>query len=221
MDFALASADDPRRLRVRDWLSRHPDPTSEQLARAGYVKPRFPAPYGQGADVLEELIITEELASAGVSLPDNAIALGWAAPTLLHFGNAAQQKRHLWPILTGEEQWCQLFSEPNSGSDLASLQTRAERDGEEWVINGQKIWTSGAEVSRYGMLLARTDPDAPKHRGITWFICPMRRPGIETRPIIEMTGNRHFNEVFLTDVRIPAENVVGELHAGWRAARYT
>ena len=221
MDFALAAADDPRRQRVRDWLSEHPDPSAEQLARAGYVKPRFPAPYGQGADVLEELIIDEELASAEVSRPDNVIALGWAAPTLLNFGNASQQERHLWPILTGQEQWCQLFSEPNSGSDLASLQTRAERDGDEWVVNGQKIWTSGAEHSEYGMLLARTDPDAAKHRGITWFICPMDRPGIEIRPIIEMTGNRHFNEVFFTDLRIPAENVVGELHGGWTAAKFT
>ena len=221
MDFALAAADDPRRLRVRDWLASHPDPSPEDLARAGYVKPRFPLPWGQGADVLEELIIAEELADAEVTLPDNVIALGWAAPTLLEFGDAEQQERHLWPILTGAEQWCQLFSEPNSGSDLASLRTRAVRDGDEWVIDGQKIWTSGAEVSQYGMLLARTDSAAPKHRGITWFICPMDRPGIEIRPIIEMTGNRHFNEVFFTDVRIPAENVVGELHAGWQAAKFT
>ena len=221
MDFALAAQSDHRRLRVREWLAEHPDPSHEELARAGYVKPRFPRPWGQGADVLEELIISEELAAAGVALPDNVIALGWAAPTLLNFGNVEQQERHLWPILTGAEQWCQLFSEPNSGSDLASLSTRAERDGDVWVINGQKIWTSGAELSQYGMLLARTDPQAPKHRGITWFICPMDRPGIEIRPIIEMTGNRHFNEVFFTDVRIPAENVVGELHAGWRAAKFT
>ncbi len=221
MDFALAADDDSRRLRVRNWLADNPDPSPENLARAGYVKPRFPAPWGQGADVLEELIIDEELASAGVSRPDNVIALGWAAPTLLNFGTTEQRERHLWPILTGAEQWCQLFSEPNSGSDLASLQTRAERDGDEWVINGQKIWTSGAELARFGMLLARTDPDAPQHRGITWFICPMDRPGIEIRPIIEMTGNRHFNEVFFTDVRIPSDNVVGELHTGWRAAKFT
>ena len=221
MDFALAATDDPRRLRVQEWLLANPDPSPEQLAKAGYVKPRFPLPWGQGADVLEELIIDEELIRAEVTRPDNVIALGWAAPTLLNFGNAEQKDRHLWPILTGAEQWCQLFSEPDSGSDLASLQTRAVRDGDEWVVNGQKIWTSGAEVSRYGMLLARTDPKASKHRGITWFICPMDRPGIEIRPIIEMTGNRHFNEVFFTDVRIPAENVVGELHGGWRAARFT
>ena len=221
MDFALAAADDPRRLRVRDWLSEHPDPSAEQLARAGLVKPRFPVPYGQGADVLEELIIDEELSAAGVNRPDNCHCpgLGGADPPQLRERRPAGAPLVAHPHR--EEQWCQLFSEPDSGSDLASLQTRAERDGDEWVVNGQKIWTSGAELSEYGMLLARTDPNAAKHRGISWFICPMDRPGIEIRPIIEMTGNRHFNEVFFTDLRIPAENVVGQLHGGWRAARFT
>ena len=129
--------------------------------------------------------------------------------------------RYLWPMLTGEEFWCQLFSEPGSGSDLASLRTRAVRDGDEYVVNGQKIWTSGAQYARFGILLARTDPDAPEHKGISYFVCPMDAPGIVIRPITEMTGGRTFNEVFFTDVRIPAEHLVGDEHDGWRLAKVT
>ena len=124
-------------------------------------------------------------------------------------------------MLSGEEFWCQLFSEPGSGSDLAGLGTRAVRDGDEFVVNGQKIWTSGAQHAAFGILLARTDPDVPKHKGISYFICPMQAPGIEARPITEMTGRQTFNEVFFTDVRIPADNLVGEINDGWRLAKVT
>lgn len=153
--------------------------------------------------------------------PSNPIGIGWAGPTILNAGNAEQKDRYLMPLLSGEEFWCQLFSEPGSGSDLASLTTRAVRDGDEWIINGQKVWTSGAQHSQFGILIARTDDSVSKHKGITYFICPMDSPGIEIRPIREMTGGQTFNEVFFTDVRIAHKNVVGEVHDGWRLAKVT
>jgi alkylation response protein AidB-like acyl-CoA dehydrogenase len=156
-----------------------------------------------------------------VRRPGNRVGLGCAGPTLLHGGSEAQKERYLFPLLAGEEIWCQLFSEPGAGSDLASLTTRAVRDGDEWVVTGQKIWTSLAQFSKYGILIARTDPDAPKHEGISYFICPMDAPGLEIRPIIEMTGSHTFNEVFLDEVRIPAENLVGEVDRGWALAKVT
>ena len=153
--------------------------------------------------------------------PSNAIGIGWAGPTITYAGTEEQKERYLFPLLTAEEIWCQLFSEPGSGSDLASLSTRAERDGDEWVVNGSKIWTSGAQHSQFGILLARTNPDAAKHKGITYFICPMNLPGIDVRPIREMTGGETFNEVFFTDVRLPLDAVVGEVNDGWRLAKVT
>ncbi|HEY7627715.1 MAG TPA: acyl-CoA dehydrogenase family protein, partial [Ilumatobacteraceae bacterium] len=221
MDFQLPGAGDPGRVAVRDWLVDHPDPTPKQLAEAGYVAPHWPKPWGLGADPILQLVIDDELAQAKVRRPNNPIGIGWAGPTLLYAGTDEQKQRYLPPILSGEEFWCQLFSEPGSGSDLASLSASAVRDGDEFVINGQKIWTSGAQHAAFGILLARTDFDAPKHKGITYFICPMKVPGIEVRPITEMTGGHTFNEVFFTDVRIPAANVVGELNDGWRLAKVT
>ena len=221
MDFQLPAEDDPRRLAIREWLAANPDPTGRQLAEAGYVAPHWPAPWGLGADAIHQLIIDDELHRAGVRRPTNPIGIGWAGPTILYAGTTEQHERYLMPLLSGEEFWCQLFSEPGAGSDLANLGTRAVRDGDEFVVNGQKIWTSGAQYAKYGILIARTDPDLPKHKGVSYFVCPMDLPGIEIRPITEMTGGHTFNEVFFTDVRIPAENLVGDLNDGWRLAKVT
>ncbi|HAS12317.1 MAG TPA: acyl-CoA dehydrogenase [Acidimicrobiaceae bacterium] len=221
MDFDLPGEDHPDRKSVRDWLQDHPQPSGRELAEAGYVAPHWPAPWGLDADPIQQLVIDDELKRAGVRRPMNPIGIGWAGPTILHAGTQEQKDRHLMPLLAGEEVWCQLFSEPQAGSDLANLGTRAVRDGDEYVVNGQKIWTSLAQFSAYGILIARTDPDQPKHQGVSYFICPMDAPGIEIRPIIEMTGGHTFNEVFLTDVRIPAENLVGEENRGWSLAKVT
>jgi alkylation response protein AidB-like acyl-CoA dehydrogenase len=166
VDFELPAEDDPRRLAVREWLREHPSPSWRQLAEAGYVVPHWPQPYGLDADPVYQLIIDDELRRANVSRPTNPIGIGWAAPTILMAGTEEQKERYLWPALAAEEFWCQLFSEPDSGSDLASLTTRAERDGDEWVINGSKIWTSGGHLAKFGILLARTNPTAPKRNGI-------------------------------------------------------
>jgi alkylation response protein AidB-like acyl-CoA dehydrogenase len=156
-----------------------------------------------------------------VRRPPNQIGIGWAGPSLLAAGTDEQKERYLFPIISGEAYWCQLFSEPGAGSDLASLRTTAVRDGDDWVVNGSKVWTSIAHVATFGILIARTDPDAPKQRGISYFICPLDAPGVEVRPIVEMTGVHLFNEVFLDEVRIPAENLVGEVNRGWDLAKVT
>lgn len=221
MDFELPFDDDPRRLAVRSWLSSNPTPTGRQLAEAGYVVPHWPAPYGIDADPVDQLIIDEELRRAGVHRPTNPIGIGWAAPTILMAGSELQKERYLWPALAGEEFWCQLFSEPDAGSDLASLNTRAVRDGDEWVVTGTKIWTSGAHLAKFGILLARTDPGAAKRRGISYFICPMDTPGISMSPIIDMTGAHSFNQVFFDEARLPGDCLVGEVNDGWRLAKAT
>jgi 3-oxochol-4-en-24-oyl-CoA dehydrogenase len=221
IDFELPSDDDPRRLEVRAWLAEHPSPSGRELAEAGWVAPHWPAPWGRDADPLTQLVVDEELAAARVRRPVNPIGIGWAAPTLLHAGTPEQHARYLPGILSGEEIWCQLFSEPGAGSDLASLTTRAVKDGESWVVTGQKVWTSLAHFARYGILLARTDPAAPKHAGISYFVCPMDLPGIEVRPLVEMTGEHMFNEVFLDEVRLPPDSLVGPEHGGWSLAKVT
>jgi len=168
-------------------------------------------------------MIDSTLAAEGVPTFDetSGIAVAMSAPTLAMFGTVEQQQRHLRRIFTGEEVWCQLFSEPGHGSDLAGLATRAERDGDDWVISGQKVWTSYAAIADFALLLARHDPELPKHRGLTYFIVDMRSAGIETRPLREMTGDGQFSEVFLTDVRIPDANRVGAVGDGWRASMGT
>lgn len=221
MDELLPGADDERRLAVRQWIKQHPQPTARDLAESGYVAPHWPAPYGLGADPVHQLIIDDELARAGISRPSNQIGIGWAAPTIIYAGTQEQKDRYVLPALAGEEIWCQLFSEPGAGSDLASLSTRAVRDGDEWVVNGQKVWTTGAHYSKFGILIARTNPDVAKHKGITYFICPMDLPGIEIRTIRNIAGADSFNEVFFTDVRIPHANVVGDVNDGWRLAKVT
>jgi alkylation response protein AidB-like acyl-CoA dehydrogenase len=206
---------------VRDWIKANPKPSGATLAKDGYVAPHWPAPWGLAADPIHQLIIDDELNRAAVRRPTNPIGIGWAGPTLLYAGTQEQKDLYLDRLLSGEDFWCQLFSEPGSGSDLASLGTRALRDGDEFIVNGQKIWTSGAQHAKYGILIARTDPDLPKHKGISYFVCPMDAPGIEIRPITEMTGGHTFNEVFFTDVRIPAANLIGDLNDGWRLAKVT
>ncbi len=221
MDELLPPENDPRRLPVREWIANHPNPTPREFAESGYVAPHWPAPYGLGADPVQQIIIDDEFARAGMKRPSNQIGIGWAAPTIIFAGTQEQKDRYVIPALAAEEIWCQLFSEPGAGSDLAGLSTRAVRDGDEWVINGQKVWTTGAHYSKFGILIARTDPDAPKHKGITYFICPMDLPGIEIRTIKNIAGAESFNEVFFTDVRIPHENVVGDVNDGWRLAKVT
>jgi alkylation response protein AidB-like acyl-CoA dehydrogenase len=213
--------DDPRRLEVRSWLADHPSPTGRQLAEAGYVVPHWPRPWGINADPVHQLIVDDELRRARVRRPMNLIGIGWAAPTIIMGGDVAQIDRYVWPALAGEEIWCQLFSEPGAGSDLASLRTSAVRDGDVYVVNGTKVWTSAAHKSQFGILLVRTDPDAPKHRGISYFICPLDLPGITIRPIVDMTRAHSFNEVFFDDVRLPAALRVGDENDGWRLAKVT
>jgi alkylation response protein AidB-like acyl-CoA dehydrogenase len=214
-------ADHPARAAWRAFLQEHPAPSPRQLAEAGYVAPHWPAPYGLGADPLAQLVIDEELAAARISRPENVIGIGWAGPTLLAAGTKEQKERYLLPLLAGEELWCQLFSEPGAGSDLASLSTRAVRDGDSYIVSGQKLWTSLAHRASFGILLARTGPAEARRKNITYLICPMQSPGITIRPVIDMTGAHSFNEVFFDEVRIPLANRVGEEDAGWELAKVT
>jgi alkylation response protein AidB-like acyl-CoA dehydrogenase len=175
---------------------------------------------GRGGTPMQAAIWAEEMGRFDVPTGAFSVSIGMVAPTLMVHGTT-EQRTFLDPILRGEQVWCQLFSEPGAGSDLAGLGTRAIRDGDEWVVNGQKVWTSFGQFADYGILLARTDPDVPKHAGITYFIVDMKTPGIEVRPLVQITGVAHFNEVFLTDVRIPVANVVGEINGGWKIANTT
>ncbi|MEB4207629.1 acyl-CoA dehydrogenase [Mycobacterium sp. 94-17] len=190
------------------------------LAEAGLQAPHWPAPYGRGAGPAEQLLIDQELEAAGVVRPDLVIGW-WAAPTILEHGTPEQIERFVPGTTRGEFVWCQLFSEPGAGSDLASLRTKAVRTDGGWLLTGQKVWTSAAHRARWGVCLARTDPDAPKHKGITYFLVEMSSPGIDIRPLREITGDSLFNEVFLDNVFVPDELVVGKVNDGWRLARTT
>jgi alkylation response protein AidB-like acyl-CoA dehydrogenase len=190
------------------------------LVEAGLVMPHWPAPYGRGADPMTGLVISEELRRAGLESPDLAIG-GWAVPTLLQHGTQEQIDRFAWPTLRGEVIWCQLFSEPGAGSDLAALRTTAKKVDSGWVLRGQKVWTSLGDKANWAICLARTDADAPKHRGISYFLVDMRSAGLEVRPLVQITGEARFSEVFLDDVFVPDDGVVGALNNGWKIARST
>jgi alkylation response protein AidB-like acyl-CoA dehydrogenase len=226
------TADDLRG-QVREFLAGH-DPAA--TGRLDFLRARFDAglawvhyPPGLGGQGLSRALqpaVDGEFAAAGApnnSPERNGIGLGMAAPTILAYGNDEQQKRWLRPLWTGEEIWCQLFSEPGAGSDLAGLATRAVRDEEHgrWVVTGQKVWTSSAHLARWALLVARTDPDVPKHQGLTYFACDMTADGVEVRPLRQITGEAEFNEVFLTDVAIPDADRIGAVGEGWKVATAT
>jgi alkylation response protein AidB-like acyl-CoA dehydrogenase len=186
-----------------------------KLSKKGWIAPAWPKEYGgAGLSVMQQFIMNEEFAENRVP-PIGGMGVSMVGPTIITHGNEDQKKEHLGRILSGEVQWCQGFSEPGSGSDLASLQTRAVKDGDEYVINGQKIWTSGAQYAHWMFMMARTDPEAPKHKGISYFLVDMKSPGVEVRPLTNLANQNMFNEVFFQDVRVPAKNIVGELNRGW------
>jgi len=229
---AATGRDDHREIRDRvTRLLAACDPTT--AAPAEFLGARFDAglawvwfPVGHGGLGLRPDLqgaVERDLARAGApsEYERNVIGYGMGAPTVLAHGTDDQRRRYLRPLFTGEEIWCQLFSEPGAGSDVAGLATRAERDGDEWVVNGQKVWTTLAHTARWGMLVARTDPSVPKHQGMTYFILDMHAPGVEVRPLRQMTGDAEFNEVFMTDVRVPDSRRLDAVGAGWRVAMTT
>lgn len=242
MDFSLTAAEERFRNELRDWLAvslsddyrelhRLPQREALELRRdwqrrlhqAGYVGISWPRQYGgRGASLVDEMIVNQELALARAPDMVGVIGLYMAGPTIIAHGTDAQKTRYLGPLLSADEIWCQGFSEPNSGSDLASLQTRAEPDGDSILVNGQKVWSSFAHVADWCILLARTDPQpARHHEGLTYLILDMRSPGVEVRPLRQMTGDAEFNEIYLTDVRVPADHVIGRVGDGWRVAMTT
>ncbi|MEO8299327.1 MAG: acyl-CoA dehydrogenase family protein [Burkholderiales bacterium] len=238
MDFRDAPEDAHFRQQVRSWLEVEiprlgPAPADledrvvwwrpwqKALHAAGYAGLSWPVEYGgRGASVVQQAIFLEECDRAGAPDRLDGIGAGFAGPTLIEYGTVEQKRRFLDPILTGEELWCQLFSEPGAGSDLASLKTRAERDGEGWRIHGQKVWTSIAQVASYAILLARTG-EGEKHRGISFFVMPMHQAGVTVRPLRHMLGRAEFNEVFLDGAYVPDDLMVGPLHSGWKVAMST
>jgi alkylation response protein AidB-like acyl-CoA dehydrogenase len=208
------SGDDSNYAWRRDWQRR--------LAEGGWAGVHWPREYGgRGATMTESAIFFEELGRARAPLPANVLGLLLAGPTIMTWGTDEQKDRYLTPILTAEEIWCQGFSEPDAGSDLAALKTRAVRDGDDWVLTGQKVWTSGAQHSKWCMMVARTDQDVPKHKGLTYFIMDMEQPGVVVRPLVQITGAPEFNELFLEDARVPHENVLGGVGNGWKVALTT
>ena len=214
---------DPLRRQVREVLAALPsEPKARRvaLADAGLIAPHWPQPYGLAATPVEQLAVAEELAAAGVRPPDLVIG-NWAVPTIMEHGNEEQRERFVRPTLIGEIAWCQLFSEPGAGSDLASLRTKATKTDGGWSLKGQKVWTSLARQADWGICLARSNPDAPHHKGITYFLVDMKSKGIDVRPLREITGDALFNEVFIDDVFVPDDCVVGPVDGGWRLARTT
>jgi len=241
MNFEFTEAEEAFRKEVRAWIERHlPDDLKgkafaasradveevrrlrawqKTMAEAGYVGMDWPREFGgRGAPITEMVILYQEMARAESPQIVNRGGVSMLGPTLMKFGTPAQQQRHLRKILTAEELWCQGFSEPNAGSDLANLQTRAALDGDEFVVNGQKVWTSMGHVADWCFLLVRTDPNAAKHKGISFLLVDMKTPGITVRPLRQITGEAEFNETFFDNVRVPKANLVGKLNEGWSVA---
>ena len=239
MDFSYSAEQEAMRGQLRVWLEEKktagafgdsgPMDLDEVVAQGrrwqadlhagGWCGIHWPREYGgRSAGLLEQIVFQEELARVGSPQLINLLALSMVGPVIIQYGTEAQKKRYLRPILTAEEIWCQGYSEPGAGSDLAALSTRAVLDGDAYVVNGQKVWTSYAQYAHFCILLARTNPDVPKHKGITMFILDMHAPGVEVRPLRQMNGDSEFNEVYLEDVRIPRENIVGEEGKGWDMA---
>jgi alkylation response protein AidB-like acyl-CoA dehydrogenase len=213
---------------VKEWLAVNWDSDLtvlewwERLGTSGWSAPGLPeSTYGKGLARSEVIQVQDAIASFGALGAPGGLGMLLAAPTIATYGTDQQRDRYVRPIVTGTQAWCQLFSEPGAGSDLAGLQTRAERDGDEWVVTGQKVWTSGGQIADMGMLLARTNPDVPKHQGITYFALDMRQPGVEVRPLREMTGRALFNEVFLTEARVGDDAIIGGANNGWAVANAT
>lgn len=248
MDFTYSPEEEAFRKVVTDWLEEHtkelpdwwgqddimgPEIDSDEyqqfslwwhrkLHDAGFVGISWPKEYGgRGATLMEQVVFNEEMAKRRVPGPTNQLGIGWCGPTIMAAGTEEQKKRFLPKILSAEEIWCQGFSEPEAGSDMANSQTRAVKDGDDYIVNGQKVWTSGGHFSDWAILLVRTDPDAPKHRGLSYFLLDMHAPGVTVRPLRQMTGHAEFNEVFLDDVRIPKSLMVGEENKGWYVAMGT
>jgi alkylation response protein AidB-like acyl-CoA dehydrogenase len=235
MDLSLSPSEREFRDEVRTWLEEnHPGPEPEagleevmafrrvwqgRLHEAGWAGVSWPKEYGgRGATLIEQAIFAGEMARAEAPSPANVLGLAMGGPVVIAHGTEEQKQRYLEPILSAEEIWCQGFSEPESGSDLASLKTRAVKDGDEWVVTGQKVWTTFAQFAKWCMLVARTDPDAPKHQGLTYFLMDMEQEGVQVRPLVQITGEGEFNEIFMEEARIPDDNVVGGVGNGWTVA---
>ncbi len=245
MDFILSPEQETFRKEVRDWLAENmrelpkwwnrpdvagPDLDSDEhrqfevwwhrkLNNAGYVGIAWPKQYGgRGGTLMEQVIFNDEIARHRAPGPFNGHALGWCGPAILAVGTEEQKKRFIPKMLNCDEIWCTLYSEPGAGSDMAAAQTRAVEDGDDFVVNGQKVWTSGGHYADWAVLLARTDPNAPKHRGLSYMIVDMHTPGITVRPLINITGSHEFNETFLDNVRIPKHQILGEKNKGWYVA---
>ncbi len=245
MDFTYSPQEEAFRKEVRDWLAENmkelpkwwgrpdvlgPETDSEEyrqfsiwwhrkLYDAGFIGITWPKEYGgQGRTIMEQVVFYEEIAKHRAPGPTNGHGTGWVVPALLAFGTEEQKKRFILKILNCDEIWCTLYSEPEAGSDMANAQTRAVEDGDDFIVNGQKVWTSGGHYSDWAVLLARTDPDARKHRGLSYLMVDMHSPGVTLRPLINITGSHEFNETFLDDVRIPKHQIIGEKNRGWYVA---
>ncbi|HWD77159.1 MAG TPA: acyl-CoA dehydrogenase family protein [Solirubrobacteraceae bacterium] len=238
MDLTFSEPELAFRDELRAWFADYdpgPEPQGDEeahytwrrdfqraLAGGGWAAVHWPPEYGgRGATLTQSAIFFEELGRSGAPLPANVLGLLLAGPTIMAWGTPEQKERYLAPILTAEEIWCQGFSEPDAGSDLANVKTRAVKDGDDWVVTGQKVWTSGAQYSKWCMLVARTDPEAAKHKGLTYFLMDMEQEGVQVRPLRQITGESEFNELFIDGARIPDENVLGGVGNGWKVALTT